>query len=134
MEKEYVCVESDNKEMIGFVFFYDETMMNKIWSQGWETKTYHRVDENAIYVEKKDATYMVTNGQEHVVLDSKGYPYYKGNFQYRWNSPEWIQDKNYRVCAEYHQDVQSGDIVKLKSDKKNTFGSYRESNLQPNTL
>lgn len=118
MEKEYVCVESDNKEMIGFVFFYDETMMNKIWSQGWKTKTYHRVDENAIYVEKKDATYMVTNGQEHVVLDSKGYPYYKGNFQYRWNSPEWIQDKNYRVCAEYHQDVQSGDIVKLKSDKE----------------
>lgn len=116
MEKEYVCVESDNKEMIGFVFFYEETMMNKIWSQGWETKTYHRVDENAIYVEKKDVTYMVTNGQEHVVLDSKGYPYYKGGFQYYWHSPKWIQVRDYLVCAEYAQDFKVGDIVKLKSE------------------
>lgn len=118
MKKEYVCVESDNKEMIGFVCQFDETAMNKIWSQCWGTKTYHRVDGNAIYAEKKDVTYMVTNGQECAILDSNGYPYYKGGFQYYWHSPKWIQEKDYLVCVEYHQDFESGDIVKLKSDKE----------------
>lgn len=118
MKKEYVCVEADDKEMVGFVCQFDETAMNKIWSQCWGTKTYHRVDGNAIYAEKKDVTYMVTNGQECAILDSNGYPYYKGGFQYYWHSPKWIQEKDYLVCVEYHQDFESGDIVKLKSDKE----------------
>ena len=118
MKKEYVCVEADDKEMVGFVCQFDETAMNKIWSQCWGTKTYHRVDGNAIYAEKKDVTYMVTNGQECAILDSNGYPYYKGGFQYSWHSPKWIQEKDYLVCVEYHQDFESGDIVKLKSDKE----------------
>lgn len=118
MEKEYVCVESDNKEMIGFVFLYEETMMNEIWSQGWETKTYHRVDGNAIYAEKKDISYMVMNDQEYVILDAHGCLYYKGGFQHLCRSPKWIQEKDYLVCVEYHQDFESGDIVKLKSDKE----------------
>lgn len=104
--------------MVGFVCQFDETAMNKIWSQCWGTKTYHRVDGNAIYAEKKDVTYMVTNGQECAILDSNGYPYYKGGFQYYWHSPKWIQEKDYLVCVEYHQDFESGDIVKLKSDKE----------------
>lgn len=118
MKKEYVCVEADDKEMVGFVCQFEETAMNKIWPQCWETKTYHRVDGNAIYAEKKDVTYMVTNGQECAILDSNGYPYYKGGFQYYWHSPKWIQEKDYLVCVEYHQDFESGDIVKLKSDKE----------------
>lgn len=118
MEKEYVCVESDNKEMIGFVFFCEETTMNEIWSQGWETKTYHRVDGNAIYAENKDVSYMVMNGQKCAILDVHGCPYYKGGFQHLCRSPKWIQEKDYSVCAEYHQDFKSGDIVKLKSDKE----------------
>lgn len=118
MEKEYVCVESDNKEMIGFVFLYDEERMKPIPTQRWETKTYRYLSNDEVYVEKKDATYFVTHGDECAVLDSKGYPYYKGNFQYRWHSPEWIQNKNYLVCAEYAQDFERGDIVKLKSDKE----------------
>lgn len=118
MKKEYVCVEADDKEMVGFVCQFDETAMNKIWSQCWGTKTYHRVDGNAIYAEKKDVTYMVTNGQECAILDSNGHPYYKGGFQYYWHSPKWIQEKDYLVCVEYHQDFESGDIVKLKSDKE----------------
>lgn len=118
MEKEYVCVESDNKEMIGFVFLYDEERMKPIPTQRWETKTYRYLSNNEVYAERKDVTYCVTHGDEYAVLDSNGYPYYEGNFQYRGNSPEWIQGKNYRVCAEYHKDFESGDIVKLKSDKE----------------
>lgn len=116
MKKEYVCVESDDKSMIGFVFQYEETMMKKIYSQRWETKTY--LYGNAIYAEKKDVTYMVTNGKECAVLDLNSYPYDKGGFKYYWDSPKWFQEKDYWVCAEYAQDFKVGDIVKLKSDKE----------------
>lgn len=118
MEKVYVCVKSNNKETIGLVFLYDEERMKPIPTQRWETKIYRHLSNNEVYVEKKDATYFVIHGDECAVLDSKGYPYYKENFQYRWNSPEWIQNKNYLVCAEYAQDFKRGDIVKLKSDKE----------------
>ena len=116
--KEYVCVESKNKEKIGLVFRLNECYRAQIPTQRWETKTYHFGVSDDVFAEKQDVTYLVTHGDECVVLDSNGYPYYKGNFQYLWHSPEWIRDKNYFVCAEYAQDFKAGDIVKLKSKEE----------------
>ena len=118
MKKEYVCVEASVKGLIGTVFNFEENIMNPIESQHWATKIYTRPPYQTVYAEKKDVTYLVTNGDECAILDSHGYPYYKGGFQYRWNSPEWIQEKKYLVCAEYHLDFKTGDIVKLKSEQE----------------
>ena len=118
MEKEYVCVKSNDKSRIGLVFKLDECCMGQISTQRWETKTYHLGLSDAVYAEKQDVTYLVTHGDEYVVLDLNGYPYYKGGFQYLWHSPKWIQEKDYLVCAEYVQDFKVGDIVKLKSKEE----------------
>ena len=118
MKKEYVCVEASVKGLIGTVFNFEEDIMHPIESQHWTTKTYTRPPYQTVYAEKKDVTYLVTHGDECAILDSHGYPYYKGGFQYYWYSPKWIQEKDYLVCAEYVQNFKSGDIVKLKSDKE----------------
>ena len=117
MKKEYVCVEANNKEMVGFVFQYEENTMKRMSSRYWETKRYRHRNDDAIYVEKKNASYMATNGQECTIFDSHGLPYYEGCFQYLCSS-KWIQEKDYLVCAEYVQDFKIGDIVKLKSKEE----------------
>lgn len=116
MKKEYVCVEASVKGLIGAVFNFEENIMHPIESQHWATKTYIRPPYQTVYAEKKDVTYLVTHGDECAILDSNGYPYYKGGFQYYWHSPKWIQEKDYLVCAEYAQDFKIGDIVKLRGE------------------
>lgn len=118
MKKEYVCVESSIKNLIGVVFNFEENIMHPIESRRWETKTYTRPPYKTVYAEKKDVTYLVTHGDECVVLDLNGCPYYKGNFQYYWSSPEWIREKDYLVCEEYSLAFKAGDIVKLKSEQE----------------
>lgn len=118
MKKEYVCVEASIKGLIGVVFNFEENIMHSIESQRWETKTYTRPPYQTVYAEKKDVTYMVTNGQECAILDLNGHPYYKGDFQYLWHSPKWIQEKDYLVRAEYAQDFKAGDIVKLRKKEE----------------
>lgn len=118
MKKEYVCVEASVKGLIGVVFIFEENIMHPIESQRWATKTYTRPPYQTVYAEKKDVTYLVTHGDECAILDSHGYPYYKGGFQYLWHSPKWIHEKDYLVCAEYHLDFKTGDIVKLKSEQE----------------
>lgn len=118
MKKEYVCVEASIKVLIGVVFNFEENIMHSIESQRWETKTYTRPPYQRVYAEKKDVTYMVTNGQECAILDLNGHPYYKGDFQYLWHSPKWIQEKDYLVRAEYAQDFKAGDIVKLRKKEE----------------
>ena len=118
MKKEYVCVSSDNKNIVGVVFQFKETEMIQNLSQPWGTKTYRYKNGCIVYAEKKDVTYMVTNGQEYRVLDSRGYPYYKGGFQPCWNVPKWGREEEYKVCAEYRPDFKFGDIVKLRSKEE----------------
>lgn len=118
MKKEYVCVESSIEGLIGVVFNFEEGVMSQIESQYGGTKTYCRLPWMTIYAEKKDVTYMVTNGLERAVLDLNGRPYYKGNFQYRLNSPTWMQEEGCWVCAEYTQDFKIGDIVKLRKKEE----------------
>lgn len=117
MEKEYVCVESANKDMIGLVFKFNERIMQEIQTTWCGVRTYRQVPYKSIYVERKDVSYRVFNGEEYVIVDSMGRIYYEGQFQHRW-SLKWFKDKDYRVCTEYHQDFEIGDIVKLRSKEE----------------
>lgn len=117
MEKEYVCIESANKDMVGLVFKLNERIMQEIQATWCGVRTYHQVPYKSIYVERKDVSYRVFNGEEYVIVDSMGRIYYEGQFQHRW-SLKWFKDKDYRVCTEYHQDFEIGDIVKLRSKEE----------------
>lgn len=117
MEKEYVCIESANKDMVGLVFKLNERIMQEIQTTWCGARTYRQVPYKSIYVERKDVSYRVFNGEEYVIVDSMGRIYYEGQFQHRW-SLKWFKDKDYRVCTEYHQDFEIGDIVKLRSKEE----------------
>ena len=54
MKKEYVCVEANNKEMVGFVFQYEETTMNRMSSRYWATKRYRHRNDDDIYVASRE--------------------------------------------------------------------------------
>lgn len=117
MEKEYVCIESANKDMVGLVFKLNERIMQEIQTTWCGVRAYRQVPYKSIYVERKDVSYRVFNGEEYVIVDSMGRIYYEGQFQHRW-SLKWFKDKDYRVCTEYHQDFEIGDIVKLRSKEE----------------
>lgn len=117
MEKEYVCVESANKDMVGLVFKLNERIMQEIQTKWCGVRIYRQVPYTSIYVERKDVSYMVFNGEEYVIVDSMGRIYYEGQFQHRW-SLKWFKDKDYRICTEYNQDFEIGDIVKLRTKEE----------------
>lgn len=117
MEKEYVCIESANKDMVGLVFKLNERIMQEIQTTWCGVRTYRQVPYKSIYVERKDVSYRVFNGEEYVIVDSMGRIYYEGQFQHRW-SLKWFKDKDYRVCTEYNQDFEIGDIVKLRTKEE----------------